>query len=491
MLYPQYQRLMKLCMLCSVMIILPCGTTSYSAVFGTTRYGRSSIPSHRTATSTQWIPASYGLPLANYKAPRVSSQIPANYPGFYYEPFYNPYPQDYFDEYFYPQQDPLAYPLYYAPTRNSKYEPYQTFPYFYDDRRMRQPIPYELYNSDEDSYPMADIQDRMLQDDPKDFDNDVLDQDDWYENDLREQQPDINNDNANSAFLHNLILSQMYNDALKKQNKWKTNGLDQVTTDAEENNDYYDKSEDDTWPDNEYQSTKNQNFDEKNEDALKTLENYQSKYSNDIKRLRKYGDEKPDKKQKSTLSMDPNDTNMWINWYNKRNLNTEKINKKQETPNHGLWSPIHKKLTFSDRKNIHSIQTVMPKEVSTTLNPITSTTITSTSVPITSSHLKLNAPNNKKTGQKEFVLLRPATPVRHPFTEPILELLAQQKNQNDVKRSPSVYNTIKQLLNMEDNFKEDEAVFNHNSNHKNLKKRYVTSENTLVNELKELKKTSY
>lgn len=48
-------------------------------------------------------------------------------------------------------------------------------------------------------------------------------------------------------------------------------------------------------------------------------------------------------------------------------------------------------------------------------------------------------------GQKEVVLPRPATPARHPFPESVMKSLAAQR-----KRSPSVYDKIKELMTLEE-----------------------------------------
>lgn len=55
----------------------------------------------------------------------------------------------------------------------------------------------------------------------------------------------------------------------------------------------------------------------------------------------------------------------------------------------------------------------------------------------------------KTNGQKEEVLARPATPVRHPFSAPVLDMMS--KSEEDRKRTPSVYDTIKHMLDMEKN----------------------------------------
>lgn len=56
------------------------------------------------------------------------------------------------------------------------------------------------------------------------------------------------------------------------------------------------------------------------------------------------------------------------------------------------------------------------------------------------------APKRDIRGQKEEVLMRPATPVRHPFSNSVMEMMSKD---DDRKRSSSVYDTIKHMLDME------------------------------------------
>lgn len=61
-----------------------------------------------------------------------------------------------------------------------------------------------------------------------------------------------------------------------------------------------------------------------------------------------------------------------------------------------------------------------------------------------------------KGGQKEVVLPRPATPVRKPFTEPVMKMMKANSNKVDAKPSkfeqtPPIYKTIKEIIDMEQN----------------------------------------
>lgn len=61
-----------------------------------------------------------------------------------------------------------------------------------------------------------------------------------------------------------------------------------------------------------------------------------------------------------------------------------------------------------------------------------------------------------KSGQKEVVLPRPATPVRKPFTEPVMKMMKANSNKADAKpdnsaQTPPIYKTIKEIIDMEQN----------------------------------------
>ncbi|CAG9762498.1 unnamed protein product [Ceutorhynchus assimilis] len=91
-------------------------------------------------------------------------------------------------------------------------------------------------------------------------------------------------------------------------------------------------------------------------------------------------------------------------------------------------------------------------------------------------------------GQKEEVLMRPATPVRHPFSSSVLDMLSQQQKQEEKKRStPSVYETIKHMLEMEKKYEESQTEPK-SEIRPSMKKRIVSSEDSLTKQLSVLKK---
>lgn len=77
-------------------------------------------------------------------------------------------------------------------------------------------------------------------------------------------------------------------------------------------------------------------------------------------------------------------------------------------------------------------------------------------LPTTLPELPADGSRRDVRGQKEEVLMRPATPVRHPFSDSVMEMLNQQQER---KRSPSVYDTIRHMLEMEKKYEEVSTCF--------------------------------
>lgn len=371
---------------------------SYPAVFGTTRYGRSQMPMRRTATP--WVPPSpYQIPTTTHY------QKPATYPlaNTYYETYPNPYnqmyAQDFIDDYYYPHEP--AYPIYYVPSRQpSKHRYYQTMPaaaYYYPapDPRLRQ------YNADYYEDPVDAVQEEIMDEDERDAYDVPLNQKQWYD------PAEESNDNTNAAFLQNLM---MYNDAMLKNDR-TSKPMEGLILGGD---DYLDT------PDYDFMNAKPGK--PKDDTIVKELKNL-PKYQND-EPIRK----KPKKEQRK-LSMDGDD-DMWVNWYNKRGVMDD-----------GWKLAAPKKI--DDRKSDL-------RRISSTEAPV---------VPTQQQKVVPKSPG----GQKEVVLLRPSTPVYHPFAEPFLQMFKQQDEEKNQQRMEeldgedkrgSVYDTIKQLLSMEDNVRD-------------------------------------
>ncbi|KAK9869930.1 hypothetical protein WA026_006027 [Henosepilachna vigintioctopunctata] len=100
----------------------------------------------------------------------------------------------------------------------------------------------------------------------------------------------------------------------------------------------------------------------------------------------------------------------------------------------------------------------------------------------TTSQSSIIEPKKNARGQKEEVMMRPATPVRHPFNAPLLDMMA---NGEDRKRNPSVFDTLKHILEMEKALKnkyEDDI-------RPIMKKRIISDEDSLAHQLTVLKKS--
>ncbi|KAL0267535.1 UNVERIFIED_CONTAM: hypothetical protein PYX00_009781 [Menopon gallinae] len=127
-----------------------------------------------------------------------------------------------------------------------------------------------------------------------------------------------------------------------------------------------------------------------------------------------------------------------------------RVNKKQLYDHEEHKPKKEGKSSFSDRKG---------KAL------LTTTAIPSTPRPTTTTE------RSSKNGQKEYVLPRPANPVRRPYDNELSRRSVEQA---------SVYDTIKKLLAMEEGLRK--------SNGPRLRKRFVLSEDQLTSELSGLKK---
>ncbi|XP_008192531.2 uncharacterized protein LOC103312793 isoform X1 [Tribolium castaneum] len=367
---------LQMLLLLEVIVILFSPSLSYP-VYGTKRYGRSS--GQRVSS---WAP---------YQMVRTQ-----RYPVNYYELY--PYSQGYPDDY-YPQE---TYPVYYPPARTSKYEVYQAvLPYYYGDHIMTRPN-YGYYDTDP-----LDIQEEMMQEAEREEREEAqpIGHELLYEN---EDPNEENLDDVNAAFLQNLIMSQMYKEALDNQK------------------DYYD----DYYPNEEY-----------------------GKWEDIPKQKSRYSQEDEDVRELKQLVKSKNKPNLnEIHWFQHGNFRKQK---EQQSKN----SFTEKRDKTFDRKPVNKLTTTTPPPPATSLEP-----------------------KRDARGQKEEVLMRPATPVRHPFSSPVLEMMSKD---DERKRTPSVYDTIKHMLDME---KSLENKYGADEIRPHMKKRIIASEESLTHQLSVLKK---
>lgn len=290
--------------------------------------------------------------------------------------YYKLYPYNQPEDYYYPQEL-----IYYPPARTSKYEVYQAvLPYYYQERP---PLParptYYGYND-----PVVDLQEEMIQEAEREQREDAqpIGHELLYENDDSNNQ-DTNMDEVNAAFLQNLIMTQMYQDALDKEKG------------------YYDQYYD--YDDGQY------NSDTSDEDK-------------DVEELKQLA-----KPQQPHLHQQQPKHSQDIHWFQKSSFRNQNRNAIEKKRSNDIKQGI---VVYTDRKPIIK----EPKITTSTIAPASSSSM---------------EPKRLVRGQKEEVLMRPATPVRRPFSTPVLEMIQQHEQQQQSKRAPSVYDTIKQMLDME------------------------------------------
>lgn len=462
----------KILLKCLIVLIVPDFIYSYTyPVFGTKRYGRSG-PVHHSAYIPVPIPVArryteYQVPEYDegYLAPSQPEEYEYNaYDKYPFVPYYNYYPRDYYHE--------------------------------KSDRRNADN--YGYFEEEAPNDPIDDLQEEMMQDDRgKD---DAYGQETWFEGGNPRYE---NNAEANAAFLQNLIIAQMYQDAAASaavnagnpsryaaafpfvytpvapnedydDRNWlygvPTTGIDE----KEKAQQYFKNGEDEEVKELESLRKKNKQKQNKQKDGSKKKNKNknqknkieQTDISNDEflaelknRRNRKnYVDERGDLIINKKNIVNPTDVK-----YDSWNLGKVSLKSYPDSPKEGLGKLVTSKplkmngFNFSDRKN--------RIEVPTTIAATTTTTTTTSTPSTTTTERPISF------GQKEVVLPRPANPVRRPYSERMSLRSTHQ---------PSVYDTIKQLLSMEEDVRQGGIS--------RPQKRFVLSEDQLTAELNGLKK---
>jgi hypothetical protein len=493
---------LKLFSISVVLILIPDNFFAYP-VFGTKSYGRSIGLPHRVPATPYLHAYQQPQPHAQTRYGRGIPSGPSYYPA---EPIANyPYAQDYPESEFYYVQEPGSFSAYpYYPTGsntngNMKYPVYQSVvPYYYGDGR------HGYYGYDEGSYPIYDLQEETEQEEEREQREEALPigQETWFEGGAAsERHPKADSmEDANAAFLQNLIMSQMYNDA---------NG-GHVLRHPSYTGSSYSVPDDETQDTSMYDIGKSQisgdyqNTDEEleNEDVreLKSLvkKNQSGELNDHLGKIpvswfpamtTKFNNheqpwythssvventQRPEYYEPIWFATDsgPWFENSWSSGMSyKRNAeplyqSIRSYNKKQESSEYGPWIPKGT-INFSDRKGnditasgtkvakmyqeqrksaaAQNVKTTNPIRYATTTPRPTTFAATQPPVEATSSSA---ADFDPRRGQKEVALLRPATPVRHPFTPNGMDKILA-RSRPSARHASSVYGTIKQILNME------------------------------------------
>lgn len=414
-------------------LILTCGLSqSYPVYGGSKRYHRANMIAPVMPIYTPVSPQQYydiQSPATNYLQPPQYMSVP--YPQ-------QSQPQRLADDYnnrnnqylYYPRQD-YQEPLYGVPTFHGDYQPK---PYYF-----AQPS----YSSD----------DRLETANPLDY---------LHEEILQENERERSRNNA--AFMQNLALYNKQLDSFhnRQQQLQKIQDIyglkstnDYEDYDAAQPNDWYDQTsilvDPNSYSDNQimpkaspqqYQyQTRPADYDDEMVKELKDLtKNRKNVQDYDFPTLNK-GDynnfdwpaDMPQDNDDDTQDpewdepRDGEEDDGWINWERKRDIQPKKD-----------YAFVDGKKPASVNKIAEKTVTPMPVNVQKT-----QTTIAENS--------KLIAKLHK--GQKEFVLPRPATPVRRPFAESVEKLKETNHDNKPTKsdQTPPIYKTIKQIIDMEQN----------------------------------------
>ena len=415
------------------LVVLTCGLTHSYPNYGNKRYNRANVVEPMVPIYTQASQPQYYDKTANVNYMSQPQYLSVPYPQPRAAEDYNRNPNPY---YYYPRQD-YQTPLYGVPTYRGDYQPK---PYYF-----AQP-----------SYSSSD--DHIETTNPLDY---------LHEEILQENERERSMNNA--AFMQNLALYNKQVDSLhaRQQQLQQLQDLynlkstnDPEDYDIEQPNDWYDQTsiqlvDPNTFDvyNNDYQvmpqASSNQyqypsrpsDYDDEMVKELKDLTKQTRKSSgtnNYPAPLSKQSysnlDWQQDMPQESDDVIEPeydDDDDSWINWDQKRSIQPKKD-----------YGVVDLKQTQSTVNKLPVDKTSSKPSVSTQ-TPVTSTTENSKLI------------SKLRKGQKEVVLPRPATPVRKPFTEPIMKLM-KANSENDGKprkseQTPPIYKTIKQIIDMEQN----------------------------------------
>lgn len=409
-------------------IALTCGLThSYSVYGGNKRYNKASVVDQMTPIYTQQAP----LP-PQYIDKQANTNYVQSQPRYLSLPYTQPRIAD---DYNYNSRNPNP-SYFYSPRQD--YQSYGTPTY----RGDYQPKPYYFAQP---SYSSSD--DHIEATNPLDY---------LHEEILQENERERSMNNA--AFMQNLALYNKQVDSLHSrqqqlqqlQDLYNLKNVDPEDYDIEQPSDWYDQTSVVVDPNqfDDYQvipqalplqqqqqyqyQARPSDYDDEMVKELRDLTKHNRKQSGgnkfDVPSMKQsYGNQdwQQDMPQEGDDVTEPEyDDDSWINWDQKRSIQPKK--------DYGLVD--------TTKEAFNKLPT--PKPSASTQAPSTST-----------QKSKIIAKLHK--GQKEVVLPRPATPVRKPFTEPIMKMMAGSSSGEGKPRkseqTPPIYKTIKQIIDMEQN----------------------------------------
>lgn len=130
------------------------------------------------------------------------------------------------------------------------------------------------------------------------------------------------------------------------------------------------------------------------------------------------------------------DDDAWINWNRKRSLFKSERN---NSPLKALEQKLKLALEESQHESKHKLA------ATTTTTPLSASTAKDVEVDLRKLEKNDNGPTHKHQGQKEVVLSRPATPIRHRFSDTVIDALTKTSGQksNQVIKSKNKMQPLK------------------------------------------------
>ena len=397
-----------------LIVALTCGSTQSYSLYGNKRYNRANDVEPLMPVYTQQAVAPQQFDRPSYFQPQYLSvpylpRISDEYTNRNLNPNQNP------SYYYYPRQD-YQTPLYGIPTYRGDY----------------QPKPYSF------AQPSYSLDDRIETTNPLDYLHEEIQQENERERSLN-----------NAAFMQNLALYNKQADSLQGrqqqmqqiQEMYNLRGVNAPEDyDIEQPSDWFDQTSILVDPNTfdtskgEYQQPKQHyvvDYEDEMVKELRDLTKHSRKSSNSPQTYNEldwqrdmpqvdWQRDMPTRNEEVPEQDYDDEGDDWINWGGqKRNIQPKKV-------------------SFDFKQTFDKIEEAAV--------PTTTTRPTESSKIIAKLH---------KVGQKEVVLPRPATPVRKPFTEPVMKMMKASINKADTKSKSDqtlpIYKTIKEIIDMEQN----------------------------------------